>query len=106
MAFIQRIQPAGDDRCEDHDGAACAVIDCVTTVPVRNHETGDVIHAAGAVVWHSHLHADLHPEHRLNPSHEAEDHRGAKPEPVTVTEWCDECKAHPAAAYIFAPSGG
>lgn len=102
MAFVQRIHPAGDDRCEDHEPGGCCVIDCVTTDPVLHHETGQVIHEAGAVVWHSHLHGDLHPEHRLNPGHEAEDHRDGEPKPVTATEWCDDCKAHPVAAFIFA----
>ena len=100
MAFIQRIQPPGDDRCQDgHDG--CLVIDCITTEPVIHHETGDVIHEAGAVVWHSHLDAAIHPEHRLNDSHPAEDHRGPTPVPVTVTPWCDACKAHPATAGMW-----
>jgi hypothetical protein len=99
MAFLQRIHPAGDDRCQQvmgHDPAGCCVIDCITTEPVLHHETGEVIHPAGAVVWHSHLDAAIHPEHRLNDSAAAEDHRG-EPEPAAVTPWCEECKAHPAA---------
>ena len=96
MAFIQRIQPPGDARCNGHDAVGCAVIDCVTTGPVTDHETGAVIHPAGAVVWHSHLDAAIHPGHRLNPSHPAQDHRGETPVPVTVTPWCDDCKTHPA----------
>lgn len=106
MAFVQRIQPQDDSRCEDHDGGICTVIDCVTTEPVLNHETSQVIHEPGAVVWHSHLHSGIDPLHRLNPLHPAEDHRDGQPRPVTVTEWCEECRAHPAAAYIFASSGG
>lgn len=101
MAFVQRIQPAGDDRCQDmhgEDGSGCTVIDCVTTEAVLHHETGDVIHEAGTVVWHSHLDAAIHPEHRLNPDHPAEDHRGSEAVPVTWTPVCDECAAHPAAA--------
>ena len=96
MAFIQCILPAGDSRCEGHDPGACCVIDCVATEPVLHHETGEVIHKAGAVVWHSHMHAVIHPEHRLNPDHPAEDHRKGKPVPVSVTPYCDACKAHPA----------
>jgi hypothetical protein len=90
MAFVQRI--TGD--CGEHDG--CCVIDCITTEPVIHHETGKVIHQAGAVVWHSHLHAAIHPEHRLNPDYPAEDHRDGSPIPVTVTPWCDACQAHQA----------
>lgn len=97
MTFIQRIQPAGDGRCGDHEPDGCAVIDCITTEPVTDHETGAVIHEAGTVVWHSHMDAGIHPEHRLNPSHPAEDHRGAEPVPAAVTPWCGDCKAHPAA---------
>ncbi len=87
MAFIQRIQPAGDARCERHD-CGCCVIDCITTEPVAHHETGAVIHEAGAVVWHSHMSAAIHPEHRLNDSHPAEDHRDGSGKPVTATPWC------------------
>ena len=90
MAFIQRIQSPGDERCADH--GECCVIDCITTEPVTHHETGAVIHEAGAVVWHSHMDAAIHPEHRLNPDHPAEDHRGAAPAPVAVTPWCEPCK--------------
>lgn len=96
MAFIQRIRRSGDDRCEDHDADGCCVIDCVTTEPVTHHETGEVIHEAGAVVWHSHLDAAIHPEHRLNPDHPAEDHRSGEPVPVTVAAWCEPCREHPA----------
>lgn len=100
MAFIQRIQPAGDERCEPGHGDCC-VIDCVTTEPVADAETGQVIHEAGAVVWHSHMNAVIHPEHRLNPDHAAEDHRSGSAVPVQVTPWCEECKAHPAASGMF-----
>ena len=100
MPFIQRIQPPGDQRCEDIHGD-CAVIDCITTERVTHHQTGDVIHETGAVVWHSHMDAAIHPEHRLNPDHPAEDHRGDKPVPVTATDLCAECKAHPAAQGFF-----
>ena len=97
MAFIQRIQPPGDPRCRlgghDHDPDGCTVIDCITTEAVTNHETGAVIHEAGTVVWHSHMDAAVHPEHRLNPDHPAEDHRGGTPVPVAVTPWCDACAA-------------
>ena len=97
MAFIQRIQPPGDDRCgKTGCSGDCAVIDCITTGPVAHHETGKVIHEAGSVVWHSHMDAAIHPEHRLNPDHPAEDHRGAEPIPVAVTPWCEDCKTHPA----------
>jgi hypothetical protein len=91
MAFVQRIQPAG--ACQDGH-PDCAVIDCVTTEPVTSPETGAVIHQAGAVVWTSHMNAELHAEHRLNPSHPAEDHRGGSPVPVSVTPWCDGCRAY------------
>ncbi len=85
--FIQRIQP----ECPDgHQG--CLVIDCVTTGPVTNQATGDVIHEAGAVVWHSHMTSQVHPEHRLNPDHPAEDHRSGTPAPVAVTPWCADCE--------------
>jgi hypothetical protein len=60
VAFIQRIQPPG--ACQAGHGDCC-VIDCVTTDPVRHHETGHVIHQAGAVVWQSHMTAAIHPEH-------------------------------------------
>jgi hypothetical protein len=93
VAFIQRIQAAG--ACQDGHGDCC-VIDCITTVPVAHHETGEVIHEAGAVIWRSHMNAAIHPEHRLNPDHPAEDHRGARPAPSAVTSWCEPCKAHPA----------
>jgi hypothetical protein len=91
--FVQRIQAPGGERCAgaQHDPAGCTVIDCVTTEPVTNHDTGEVIHPAGAVVWHSHMDARIHPEHRLNPDHPAEDHRGPVPAPVTVTPWCVAC---------------
>lgn len=92
MAFVQRIQPPG--ACGDGH-AGCTVIDCVTTEPVTHHETGEVVHEAGAVVWHSHMTAAIHPEHRLNPSHPAEDHRGPSPLPATATPWCGDCGAHP-----------
>ena len=92
MAFVQRIQPSGDGRCVNLHGACC-VIDCVTTEPVLHHQTGAVIHEAGTVVWHSHMDAAVHPEHRLNPDHPAEDHRGGTPVPVAVTPWCDACAA-------------
>lgn len=101
MTFTQRILPPGDARCEPGHGD-CAVIDCVTDEPVIHHETGAVIHLAGAVVWHSHMDAAVHPEHRLNPDHPAEDHRGTKPGSAQVTPWCEDCKAHPAAAALFA----
>jgi hypothetical protein len=93
MTFIQRIQVPGDRRCEGHDPKDCCVIDCVTTEPVTHHETGTVLHEAGAVVWHSHMDASIHPEHRLNPDHPAEDHRRTSPVPVTVTPWCKKCEA-------------
>lgn len=96
MAFTQRIQPPADSRCDGHDPAGCCVIDCITTEPVTHHETGAVIHEAGAVVWHSHMDAALHPEHRLNPDWPTEDHRDGSATPVTATPWCDDCKAHPA----------
>jgi hypothetical protein len=99
MAFIQRIQPAGDERCGDTHGG-CNVIDCITTEPVRS-EDGTVIHEAGTVVWQSHMDAAIHPEHRLNPDHPAEDHRGDRPVPVTATELCGDCRAHPAAQGFF-----
>lgn len=102
MAFMQRIQPPGDQRCEPGHGD-CTVIDCVTTGAVTDHETGEVIHPAGAVVWHSHMDAAIHPEHRLNDSHPAEDHRKRVPPPVKATAWCAECKAHPAAAGLITP---
>ena len=101
MTFIQRIQPAGDERCDRdghaHDPHDCCVIDCITTEPVLHHQTREVIHPAGTIVWHSHMEAAIHPEHRLNPDCPAEDHRGAKPKPVKVTPWCPACKTHPAA---------
>jgi hypothetical protein len=53
-------------------------------------------------VWHSHLDGAIHPEHRLNQDHPAEDHRGGEPAPVAVTPWCGDCRAHPAAATLFA----
>ncbi len=96
MTFIQRIQP----DCGDH-GESCSLIDCITTEPVIHHETGEVIHEAGAVVGHSHMHSAIHPEHRLNPSYPAEDHRGAEVVPVTVTPVCDDCRPHPAARGHF-----
>lgn len=89
MTFIQRIQPPGDGRCDGHGD--CTVIDCITTEPVTHHETGAVIHEPGTVVWHSHMDAAIHPEHRLNPDHPAEDHRGATPVPVQVAPWCADC---------------
>src|SRR6266851_9935092 len=66
MAFIQRIQPTGDDRCREHGLDGCHVIDCITTEPVTA-EDGSVIHPAGTVVWHSHMDAAICPDHRLNP---------------------------------------
>ena len=88
--FLQRIQPAG--ACTDGLHPDCLVIDCVTTEPVLDHEDSSVIHPAGTVVWWSHMTAAIHPEHRLNPDHPAEDHRGPEPGPVTVTPWCDSCE--------------
>jgi hypothetical protein len=104
MAFTQRIQPPGDPRCTGHDPAGCAVIDCITTSAVTSHETGQIIHEARTVVWHSHMDAAIHPEHRLNPDHPAEDHRVTPPVPVTVTPWCGECGAHPAAQFAGSPT--
>ncbi len=98
MTFIQRIIAGG---CGYPEHGTCQVIDCITTEPVIHHETGEVIHEAGAVVWHSHMDAAIHPGHRLNPDHPAEDHRGAEPVPVTVTPLCDNCRAHPAAQGSF-----
>ena len=98
MTFIQRIIADGCDYPEHGD---CQVIDCVTTEPVTHHETGAVIHEARAVVWHSHMDAAIHPEHRLNPDHPAEDHRGSKPVPSGVTPLCDDCRDHPAAQGSF-----
>jgi hypothetical protein len=89
MTFLQRIRAAGDSRCEGH--ADCTVIDCVTTEAVADEE-GDVIHEAGAVVWHSHMSAAIHAEHRLNPDHPAEDHRTATPSSAYVTPWCGDCE--------------
>jgi hypothetical protein len=100
VAFIQRIHPAGDDRCEPGHGN-CAVIDCITTEPVTDHETGEVIHPAGTVVWHSHMDAAICPEHRLNQDHPSEDHRGDTPVPAAVTEPCGDCRTHPAAQGHF-----
>jgi hypothetical protein len=100
MTFVQRIRPSGDGRCGEFHGD-CAVIDCITTEPVTHHETGEVIHEAGSVVWHSHMHSAIHPEHRLNGSHPAEDHRSGRPVPVIATDWCDECRGHPAVAAIL-----
>lgn len=100
MAFIQRIQPAGGGRCGAHGD--CCVIDCITTEAITHHETGAVIHEAGAVVWHSHMTAAVHPEHRLNPAHRAEDHRAGEPVPVEVTPWCGDCRAHPEVAALSA----
>jgi hypothetical protein len=96
MAWVQRIQPPGDGRCAamGHDPAGCTVIDGLTTEPVLHHQTGAVIHQAGTVVWHSHMDAGLHPEHRLNPDHPSEDHRGDGPVPVTQTPWCDACREY------------
>ena len=88
MAFIQRIQP--DDACGETHGD-CTVIDCVTTEPVTRDD-GTVIHEAGAIVWHSHMDAAIHPEHRLNPDHPAEDHRDGEPKPAQVTPWCKDCE--------------
>ena len=101
MAFIQRIQPAS--ACQEGHGDCC-VIDCVTTEPVTHHETGNVIHEADAVVWHSHMHSAIHPEHRLNPDHPAEDHRGPSSVTAAVTPWCDDCKAHQATAGLLMTS--
>ena len=93
MAFLQRILPG--DACQDgHDN--CQVIDCITTESVLSHIDGSVQHDAQAVVWHSHMDADVHPEHRLNPCHPAEDHREGTPAQSGTTPWCDTCLAHPA----------
>jgi len=84
MAFLQRIHPAGDDRCQAAMGHApdgCTVIDCVTDEDITHHETGAVIHPAGTVVWHSHAPADLDQVARLNTDHPHEDRRRADPKP-------------------------
>jgi len=52
------------------------------------------------------MHGGIHSEHWLNDAHPAEDRRGSEPELAGFTEWCDDCKAHPVARYIFAGSGG
>ncbi len=91
MTFTQRIQP----NCDEH-GDECIVIDCITSEPVRHHESGAVIHDAGTVVWRSCMNSAIHPEHRLNPDHPAEDHRGSTPAFASASEPCNSCLNHPA----------
>jgi hypothetical protein len=87
MAFAQHVTACTDE----HPWGDCVAITCVTDGPLTHHETGAVIHEAGATVWVSHFHASVHPEHRLNPDVPAEDHRSGTPTPITVTPWCEEC---------------
>ncbi len=86
MSFLQRAK-----ACPVHDD--CTVIDCVTDADVTDGD-GAVTHPADSVVWWSHMHSDIHADHRINPDHPAEDHHG-DPIPITKTDWCDECLAHP-----------
>jgi hypothetical protein len=89
-----------------HKSCRCSVIDCITTEAASHHGTGAISYAAGATVWHSHMDASTYREHRLSADNAAEDHRGSEPDPVTVTESGDDCKAHPPVAFIFALSAG
>jgi len=93
MTFTQRI--LSTNSCLDgHDD--CQIIDCIANDPVVDPDTGAILREAGAVVWVSHLHEEIHPEHRLNPCHPAEDHRGSDSILVGATPWCEECLTHPA----------
>jgi hypothetical protein len=54
------------DRCADHD--ACTAIYCYADSDVVDHETGQVIHPAGTMVWESHADAAIPAEVRIHPN--------------------------------------
>lgn len=84
MAFTQHI-----DDCQAHD--ACTEIRCQTDTDILD-ATGTVMHKAGTVVWHSHMHSDVHPEHRVNRDHPAVDLRTGSS--VTWSAPCAHCAPH------------
>lgn len=87
MTFTQHVEDCTDNHAD------CTVIWCDTDTPILHHETGETLHEAGAILWHSHMAADVHAEHRINPDHPALDHRGdGQPTPVTWTEPCNACR--------------
>lgn len=86
MTFTQHVE-----QCTAH--RACTVIRCETDTDLRGPD-GDTTHPAGTVVWHSHMHHDVHPEHRINRDHPAIDHRGRRPAPISYTEPCAACLPH------------
>ena len=62
------------------------MINRVAMEPITHYEAGAFSHYRGAIVWHSHMDAAIHQEHRFNQSHPAEDHRrGPSPVAVLVT---------------------
>jgi hypothetical protein len=90
MTFTQHIEDCADEACPH--GAPCARIRCTADADIPDPDTGGVAHPAGTVVWSSHWHADVHPEHRINPAHPALDHRGqGAPVPVTAAAACADC---------------
>jgi hypothetical protein len=83
MTFHQDIH----DVCPDPDHDACSAIHCYADTDVLDHETGDVIHPAGTLVWESHATNEVDPLARLNPDVPAYRHGQAVAwRPPTETE--------------------
>jgi hypothetical protein len=90
MSFTQHVETCADEACPHGD--PCTRISCTADVDILDPETGAVAHPARTEVWHSHWHADVHAEHRINPDHPALDHRGdGAPVPVTAAAACADC---------------
>jgi hypothetical protein len=60
MSFHQDIVECPEDP-------ACTLIRCYTDDDVLDHESGEVIHPAGTVVWESHGDSRVAAEGRINP---------------------------------------
>lgn len=89
MTFTQHVE-----TCTDPAHGPCTVIWCDTDEDLLDPDTGALAHPAGTVLWHSHMHSGVHPEHRINPGHPALDHRGDTCAPLTHSEPCDACRPH------------
>jgi hypothetical protein len=89
MTFTQHV-----GHCPDESHGPCTVIWCDTDADLL-HEDGTPAHPTGTVLWHSHMHADVHAEHRINPGHPAVDHRDdSDPAAIAPSPPCAACAPH------------
>lgn len=88
MTFTQHVE-----ACADPAHGPCTVIWCDTDEDLL-HEDGTLAHPTGTVLWHSHMHSDVHVGHRVNRDHPALDHRDGEPAPVAWSEPCEACLPH------------